>query len=202
MQSPGYPLASFFQQNFTCTPPANGIVVPSDCTVATTSTFHGPSFPEQLLSLNPTLTFFRYFKLSTLFDNRNVSYSFNATMQFRCSLYNFANCQWDYQKNTSIKNQQAVVGDFLGTDAGFIENAAFWKWREISLTMTAPDKWASSMRIRGFNFTIAGRNLHTWSPWQGSDPETNFNGSDNFTTTDFFTQPLVQTWIGRINVFF
>ena len=123
-------------------------------------------------------------------------------MQFRCSLYNFANCQWDYQKNTSIKNQQAVVGDFLGTDAGFIENAAFWKWREISLTMTAPDQWASSMHMRGVNFTIAGRNLHTWSPWQGSDPETNFNGSDNFTTTDFFTQPLVQTWIGRINIFF
>lgn len=203
MQAPGYPLASFFQPNVTCTGPyTNNIVTPANCTVASTSTFHGPSFPEQLLSLNPTFTFFRYFRIATLFDNRNVSYTFNATNQFRCSLYNFANCQWDYQKNTSIKNQQAVVGDLKLSDAGFIENAAFWKWREISLTMTAPDQWASKMRIRGFNFTIAGRNLHTWTPYQGSDPETNFNGSDNFTTTDFFTQPLVQTWIGRINIFF
>jgi TonB-linked SusC/RagA family outer membrane protein len=205
MQSPGYPLASFFQQNVTCSAPtgANGILIPADCSVAAASTFHGPSFPEQLLSLNPSLTFFRYFRLSTLFDNRNVVYTFNATAQFRCSLAGgFQNCQYLYQKNTSLKNQAAVLGDLGGSDAGFIENAAFWKWREISLVMTAPDRWASAAHVRGFNFTIAGRNLHTWTPYQGSDPETNFNGSDNFTTTDFFTQPLVQTWIGRINVFF
>jgi TonB-dependent starch-binding outer membrane protein SusC len=201
-QMAGFPLASFFQPNFTCGAPVNGIVVPSACTVAAASTYHGPSFPEQLLSLNPSVIIFRYFRISTLFDNRNVSYSFNATQQFRCSLYNFVNCNWDYEKGTSIKNQSAVVGDYLGTDAGFIESTAFWKWREISLTMTAPDQWARAMKLRGFNVVIAGRNLHTWTPYQGSDPETNFNGSDNFTTTDFFTQPLVQTWIGRINLFF
>jgi hypothetical protein len=172
-------------------------------TLSPTESFRGNPFPEQLLSINPSFTFLRYFKLSTLFDNRNVAFTFNSTAQFRCSLVNpFTNCRAAFDRHASLKDQAAVVADALGSDAGFIEPTAFWKWRELSLTATAPDSWAGRMRVQSLSFTLAARNLHTWTKYTGSDPETNFFGSDNFQTTDFFTQPQVRYVTGRFNITF
>lgn len=202
-QTPGYPLASFFQQSYTYSDKNHdGVITPDEVTVATASTYKGNPFPNQLVSIAPSLTLFRYFKLSTLIDDRTVAYSFDGTRQFRCSLFQLRNCQQDYDPKTPLKDQAVIAADAAGTDAGFIENAGFLKWRELSLTMTAPDRWASLAHVRALSFTVAGRNLRTWTKFKGVDPEVNFNGSDNFTVTDFFTQPLVRYWTGRVNISF
>jgi len=163
-QNPGYSLGSFFQQSYTYTDANHdGIIEPNEINLASTSTFKGNPFPEQLISLQPSLSFLRYFKLSTLFDFRGVSYTYNATAAFKCSLEAFANCRADYDPHTSLQNQAVVAADLDGSDAGFIENSSFWKWRELSLTASAPERLAALARVHAKSITIAGRNQRTWT---------------------------------------
>ena len=56
------------------------------------------------------------------------------------------------------------------------------------------------MRNRlGFNNTlirIAGRNLHTWAPYKGLDPETNLGGAEFLTQgIDFFQNPQTRSFV-------
>jgi len=203
-QESGYPLGGFWQQTYTYADlNHDGIIEPNEITLSPDEHFRGAPYPSQSLSLGPTLSFLRYFRIATLFDNRSVVYTFNATQQFRCSVVNpFTNCQQAYDPRTSLKQQAIVAADAVGSDAGFIQDASFWKWRELSFTATAPQRWLARTPFSVLSVTLAGRNLHTWTKYQGPDPEATFAGQSNFTTTDFFTQPIVRYWTGRIDLTF
>ncbi len=203
-QESGYPLGGFWQQAYTYADAnKDGIIVPSEVTLAPTETFRGNPFPETQLSLSPSLTVFRYFRVSTLFDHRGTSFTYNSTSQFRCSLvFPFTNCQAAFDPRTPLAAQAAVAADALGSDAGFLESTAFWKWRELSVTVSAPQDIASTLRLHSLAFTVAGRNLKTWTKYTGPDPETNFTGQARFDQTDFFTQPILQYWTGRFDLTF
>ena len=96
----------------------------------------------------------------------------------------------------------AAVANILGTQAGYIQDGAFMKLREVSLTFDAPDRWAHAMGASALSVSISGRNLTTWTNYKGLDPELNEAGQSNFTTADFLTQPPVRTWVTRINLTF
>ena len=98
--------------------------------------------------------------------------------------------------------QAAAVSIALGTDAGYIENADFTKLRELSFTILAPASFARRVGAENLDFTIAGRNLHTWTKYTGFDPEVNAVAGANFTTQEFLTLPPSRTWTGRINITF
>jgi len=89
-----------------------------------------------------------------------------------------------------------------GTQAGFVQDGGFTKLREISVTYFAPDAWAKAFGASALAFSLAGRNLATWTKYRGVDPELNEAGQNNFTTADFLTQPPVRYFIGRVNVTF
>jgi TonB-linked SusC/RagA family outer membrane protein len=206
----GLPLGAWYQPSYTYTS-TNGVVLPSDVTVAATPTFQGNRDPSQLLSLNPQLTIFRYFKISTLFDNQSDVVAENLTSAFRCA--EFSNCQWLYDPNTSLQHQARVAAALtsnptsgVGTDNGFLEDASFWKWRELSVRASAPDEWVRRLRVSALSFTVAGRNLRTWTKYTGADPEVNSSpnvlGSAQQAQAEFFTQPIVRYWTGRFDITF
>jgi hypothetical protein len=61
----------------------------------------------------------------------------------------------------------------LGTTDQFYESGNFAKLRELSATVTVPQRF-----VRGFSsasITVAGRDLHTWTSFTGLDPEGNLN---------------------------
>ncbi len=61
----------------------------------------------------------------------------------------------------------------LGTVDQFYESGNFAKLRELSATVTVPQRF-----VRGFSsasITVAGRDLHTWTSFTGLDPEGNLN---------------------------
>jgi TonB-linked SusC/RagA family outer membrane protein len=61
----------------------------------------------------------------------------------------------------------------LGTTDQFYESGDFAKLREVSATVTVPQRY-----IRGFSaasITLSGRDLHTWTSFTGLDPEGNLN---------------------------
>jgi len=201
----GFPLGAWFQPSYTYSDANHdGIIDPSEVTVAAASTFQGNRDPAQLFSVNPQLTIFKYFKISTLFDNQSDYLDLNFSATFRCS--EFQNCQWDYDHHTTLQNQAAVAADVDGTDAGYLETGTFWKWRELSVRASAPDAWLTHLKVTALSFTIAGRNLRTWTKYQGVDPEINaapaVAGSAATAQEEFFTQGLVRYWTGRIDLTF
>jgi len=79
-------------------------------------------------------------------------------------------------------------GNVVRTLDGYIEDASFFRFREVSLTFTAPDDWASEfLRGRAFSATIAARNLGFISDYTGLDPESNYSQGNS--PNDFLTQP-------------
>jgi TonB-dependent starch-binding outer membrane protein SusC len=206
----GMPLGAWYQPSYTYTS-HNGIVLPSDVNVAALPSFQGNRDPGQLLSLNPQLTVFKYFKISTLFDNQSNFEDLDFTAAFRCAA--FSNCQALYDPHTSLQAQARVAAALtvnptsgVGTDNGFLEDGSFWKWRELSIRASAPDAWVHRLRISALSFTLAGRNLRTWTKYTGADPEINSTpavaGSPQQAQSEFFTQPLIEYWTGRFDITF
>ena len=196
----GWAPGSYFQRPYTFNDANNdGIIAISEVTLGSTATFQGQPFPDHGGSVSTTITAFQRFHLYGLVDGRFGNKLFNSTEQFRCGL---SNCRGRNDRTASLAEQAAAVANILGTQAGYMEDADFVKFRELSLTYDAPANWVTRIGASSLSFTIAGRNLATWTKYKGLDPELNEAGQNNFTTADFLTQPPVRYWIGRINVAF
>ena len=196
----GYAPGSYFQRPYTYSDANNdGLIDTNEVQLAAAPTFQGQPFPDHGGTLSGTLTLYERFHVYGLVDGRFGNKLFNSTEQFRCGL---SNCQGRNDPKATLAQQAAAVANIKGTQAGYMEDADFIKLREISLTYDAPAKWSSFIRASSLSFTIAGRNLATWTKYKGLDPELNEAGQNNFTTADFLTQPPVRYWIGRVNVAF
>jgi len=201
-QEPGFPLGGFWQNTYTFSDANHdGIIEPGEVTLAANPSFVGNPFPQTQWSLGPSITVLRYFRVGALFDFHGVVFNYDGTENLRCSsLGGLANCFSAYSAKAPLAVQARNVADFLGSDAGFVQNASFWKWRELTITATAPNSWAHGLHVHNLSATLGGHNLHTWTPYTGLDPEATFFGQSNFLTTNFFTQPQLMYWTGRINV--
>jgi TonB-linked SusC/RagA family outer membrane protein len=197
---PGYAPGAYFQRPYTYSDAnGDGIISTSEVTLGSAATFQGQPFPDHGGSVTGVLTLNQRFHLYALLDGRFGNKLFNSTEQFRCGL---SNCRGRNDPTASLGQQAAAVANILGTQSGYMESADFVKFRELSLTYDAPAKVASRIGAASLSFTIAGRNLHTWTKYSGLDPELNEAGQNNFTTADFLTQPPVRYWLGRVNMAF
>lgn len=193
----GVPLGSYFQRAITFNDANNdGIIARSEVTLSDTAVYLGNPFPRKEYSVSPELRVMSWLRVSALIDHKDGYKLFNNTRRFRCS---FNNCREAYDKNTPLADQAANIGIALGTDAGYIEDAAFTKLRELSFTITMPQAMDRMLGGRNANLTIAGRNLHTWTKYTGFDPEINSTPGLNFSTSDFLTLPPTRTWSARLS---
>jgi len=87
-------------------------------------------------------------------------------------------------------------GSASAVQSQFVENGNFTKWREVSITYTLDDPWLRQKL--GFSqalIRLGGRNLHTWTPYLGLDPETNLGGAEFLTQgIDFFQNPEIRSF--------
>ena len=97
----------------------------------------------------------------------------------------------------------ATLNDPSHTLDGFLQPGAFVKWREMSATLTLPDRAAQMLRARTASFVFSARNLHTWTKYRGTDPESDFavgEGGDAPSEFQTFAQPTY--FIFRLNLGF
>jgi TonB-linked SusC/RagA family outer membrane protein len=174
----------------------------------------GPALPTNTQALTLEATLFKYLTLSTLFDRRAGMKQLNFTEYFRC-LQGVSNgntgCAAANDPNASLEDQARLVAATQlpaanRTQAGFVEDADFVKWREMSMTLGVPEAFARRFPFtRGASVTLAGRNLKTWTDYSGLDPEINETGSSRgFAAGDFFqgefnTQPPVRFYTLRLD---
>jgi TonB-linked SusC/RagA family outer membrane protein len=196
----GVPLGSYWQRPYTFNDANNdGIIARSEIKLGDTAVYLGNILPKREYSLSPNLTLFKMLRVSALVDHKGGFKLFDNTRRFHCS---FGSCQEAFDKSMPLADQAASIAIALGTDAGYIENASFTKLRELSFTLLAPDRFAERMGVQNIDFTIAGRNLKTWTDYKGFDPEVNAVAGANFSTQEFLTIPPSRTWTARINVTF
>ena len=177
----------------------DGLISADEVVVADEPVGLGTPFPKRLLSVTPDLTLFKYVRVSGLIEYRGGHKLLNLTERFRC---NFTQTCRGLQDATAPLHEQArAMATLLGTEAGFVEDADFVKFRELSVTLNAPQQWADRMRIGSVSLTLAGRNLKTWTDYTGYDPEANENAAfTNFSTDEFNTQPQVRYFTARVTV--
>ena len=60
----------------------------------------------------------------------------------------------------------------------------FIKWRELSLTYTAPPRWAQLVGGSDLSITAAAHNFMMWTKYPGVDPEVNVFGRRSSGSTD------------------
>jgi TonB-dependent starch-binding outer membrane protein SusC len=159
----------------------------------------GNPLPTREFAFAPRLTLWTWLELSALVDYKGGFKQFNNTERFRC---NFGNCRAAYDPSASLSDQARNLGQLLGTDAGYVEDASFTKLRELSVSLTAPRSLAAQARVQGLRLTVAARNLKTWANYSGFDPEVNSTPSNLFSQSDFLTAPPLRIVSARLTVQF
>jgi hypothetical protein len=84
----------------------------------------------------------------------------------------------------------------------YIQDAAFVRLREVSLSYSLPASAARLLRARAASIMLGGQNLALWTDYEGFDPELQSNAGAAFTRDDFFTLPPVRRWTMRVNLTF
>ena len=163
----------------------------------------GPLLPTSTQGLSLDLTLFRNVTITSVFERRAGNRQMNETEFFRCRTQHsnpfFGFCGALADPNASLEAQAAFIGSqfaqFGATPYGYMEDASFVKWRELTVRFGVPESMGARMGIlRGASVSLSGRNLRTWTDYTGLDPEINEAGGNNFTQAEFNTQPPVRTF--------
>jgi TonB-linked SusC/RagA family outer membrane protein len=201
----GYPAGGFWAPNISFDDAnGDGVIEATEVTPLDTAVFQGSALPTREASLNSRLALWNgRVTIGTQFDYRGGHLVDNSLEQFRC--FSIVICRGDYDRTAPVEEQARAQSTFLpggGFDIAFLEPGWFIKLRELSVTLAAPDRWASAFRASRLTLTLAGRNLWTITDYTGVDPEVNAFAQDNFASSDFESQAQVRYFTARLNIGF
>jgi TonB-linked SusC/RagA family outer membrane protein len=183
----------------------------------------GPVLPTFEGNFSTNLTLFRDFNLFGLVDWKNGNYLYNLTDFFRETQLVRSNRRLDPTVLPQMERlrrygnptpgqaafvREGVKSGFPATATvnevrdGFVQKADFVKLREISLSYSLPVRYASYFRAQEATITVAGRNLNTWTDYEGFDPELLSNATSNFGRQDFLTIPPSKQFTLKMNLTF
>ena len=209
-QRPGYPLNGWWSRKYTYQDKnGDGLLRyssdpnVSEVTVADSATFLGSSIPKYEASLTTGFDFFnKQLRLQSLIDYKGGYLGDNDTERIRCQNRN--NCRGLNDPSAPLWQKARVVAlrdTPARTQAGFIEDGSFLRFREVALTYTMPSSIARRFfRGQSSTLTLAGRNLGKITNYSGIDPESNYGQFD--IQNDFQTAPPSTYFLLRLNVGF
>jgi TonB-dependent SusC/RagA subfamily outer membrane receptor len=201
----GYPIASYFiKRVVSAEVGADGTLIsalcdggqgsaPVDCATAPL-VFAGSPIPKVTGAFTSTVTLFKNFRLYGLVDFKRGHRRLNTDHLIRCDL--IVNCE--EAVSPAGRDPKLLADIALGADLqtvnSFIEDASFFKLREISASYTLPDRWAGTFGAQRATITVSGRNLHTWTSYGGLDPESQSSqGGGTAERLEFFDQAVTPT---------
>jgi TonB-linked SusC/RagA family outer membrane protein len=212
--TPGQQLGAFFTRRIKSVDVANNRAVVSD-----TIEFKGNILPTREGNVGSTLTLFRNLQLTGQMDWKGGFYIYNNTLQFRERSLNNAFRGVNRADATLVDPEDRIrrFGPFFDSkgvavsatnvNEEYIEKGDFVRFRELSATLTLPDRVASRFGAQGASLTLGGQNLKLWSDYSGFDPEVlaqsvTSTGSAQFQREDFFTIPTPRRFIAKVNLQF
>lgn len=199
----GYPLGGYWDYPYTYEDAnGDGLISIDEVIVADEEDYLGSSIPTRDFSAFTSVTLYNTVRLNALMEYRGGHRLNNLTESFRCG---FGICQGLHDPNAPLDQQARAVASTFGspsTDTGHIEDASFWKLRELGATFFVPEAWVARLGANRAALTLTARNLLTITDYTGADPEVNQFGNANFNIRDFLTQPPVRTFVVRVNLSF
>ncbi|MEP6619965.1 MAG: SusC/RagA family TonB-linked outer membrane protein [bacterium] len=200
----GFPISGVYARTYTYTDANNnGIIEPGEVNVQTACPadagancqpggfmYVGYAVPRDLVTVQNGFDFFqRKLHVNILMDYKGGFSLFNNTVSFYCAQSNV--CHDEAVAGTSLSAQARSVAQRytpVTTQFGYWENGQFWRLREVGATLTVPKSLSDMMRSRDASLTLTARNLHVWTGYTGTDPESNYNsGGTGNVQQDFST---------------
>ena len=170
----------------------------SEITVSATPEFHGYSAPPRELAMTNGFDFWQgRLRVSAMVDYKGGHLIYNNTERIRCASRN--NCRGLVDPDASLEEQARVVAvrqHASRTVSGFLEEGDFLRFRELSLSFNAPERWAQRMLgSRQVTATLAARNLGIlWTKYSGVDPEAFGTTGDAPSSFQAFAPPTYFTF--------
>jgi hypothetical protein len=134
--------------------------------------FLGHSTPTFEGSWSNTVRVFNNWRVYVMFDAANGYRRLDNNIRIRCQIFHTCLEYVQPQNTDPLLLAQYFSGgplrDFTINDASYV------KFRELSLSYDATTTLASRLGARALSVTASGRNLRTWSPYSGIDPESQF----------------------------
>jgi len=210
---PGYPLGGFW-----VTREDSVVDLNRDGLIGSNEVFLDPNKPRQYagtplptrsMSLTSSLDLPHRVRLWAQLDYDGGQRKFDFTERLRCEAY----CRGLNVVDAPLADKAKAAVASLFPDPryayDYIEDASFLKWRELGLEWTLPERWARSAHAGSMRLSVAVRNLATWTPYPGLDPEAyrvspsgGASNNDNFRQVDYFTEPQVRHVVARLTVDF
>jgi hypothetical protein len=186
-QRAGYPLNGYWSRQITSYADANGdniISCPNgvgkagcEFTATDTAVFLGLSAPKyELVFGNGFDLLSKTLRINALFDAKGGHKLYDNTNRIRC--VSLGNCQELVDPSAPLERQAAVVAVRTASTIqdGYIEDARFIRFRELSLTYNLTQNMAARyLRADRASITFSARNLSRWTRYKGVDPESNYN---------------------------
>ena len=134
----------------------------------------GRTLPNFEGSATSTLRFFKNFQLFVMLDSKTGYKKVDGNARVRCHIFDECESNWYPQRGFDLATLGAQTSSSYYSD--IIKDASFLKLREVSVSYTLPDRFSTFFRSSGATISIAGRNLKTWTKYDGLDPEASFQG--------------------------
>ncbi|MGH7617380.1 MAG: SusC/RagA family TonB-linked outer membrane protein [Gemmatimonadaceae bacterium] len=197
----GYPIGGIWAQPITGWNDANGdgILTVNEVSIKTDTlfdnshkvigigTFRGYAEPRYLTTLTQGLDLFNHhLRIQNLFDWRSGNKYYNNTERIRCTR---PDCNGLFNPAASFQEQAMVVAAIDApqkTLDGYFQPGAFVKWREATVTWDLPQRLVSRTRARNASLVFAARNIHLWTNYRGSDPESDYTSTGGGDTPNEF----------------
>lgn len=163
----------------------------------------GRSVPPHEGSIAANLGLWSRFHVSTFLDFKTGQKKVDGNTRVRCTPVIGNRCRenffpLEYDPKIIAQMQNSNVVDFLITDAGFA------KWREFTIAYDIPERFSHHGNVSHATVSLSGRNLHTWTKFQGFEPEAMWLGGSrggNVAWEQTMT-PQLTTWILSLNLGF
>jgi TonB-linked SusC/RagA family outer membrane protein len=132
----------------------------------------GHSSPTFEGSWSNTVRFLTNFRLYGMFDAVSGLKRLDNNIRIRCQLFHtcleYVQPQSTDPKLLAQYFSGGPLRDFTINDAKYV------KFRELSLSYDASSLLAARAGAKSLSITASARNIHTWSPYTGLDPESQF----------------------------
>jgi TonB-dependent SusC/RagA subfamily outer membrane receptor len=193
----GYPMPSFFARTVT-NPDAFADPIYSP------AVFIGPTFADKLMNASTELRV-GDLSLSGLGEWNLGGYMVNNTAWLNAQRGVWAPCFEAQELNrtgrraeiTALDRAKCLTGN---TGAEFIEDASFFKLRNVTLSWRIPQSFLGP--VSSGTLSISGQNLWVVTDYTGTDPEVHEGGASNTSREDYYSMPPRRAVVTRLSFTF
>ena len=167
----------------------------------------GRSVPPREGSISTTLTFLKNFSVYTQFDFKNGQKKLDGNTRVRCTFFG-GRCPENFPTKFDPATLNSVRQAEINSNRQFVDflitSASFTKWRELTFAYNLPDRYAHLAHATHAAINLSGRNLHTFTGYQGFEPEAMFLGGSRGGNAAWeqTTLPQLTSWILGVNLGF